>query len=97
MHSYGASITSAAERASRLARFDGVEQFGQLFASVLSPILFNNLSYYGIFVPRLLIFGAALVYLTFAVKEPTQKSGVALEGRLVPGKQVDFRAPSHKW
>ena len=87
-NSYGASVTTPAERVTRLARFDGVEQCGQLFASALSPVLLNNLSYYGVFIPRTLTFGAALLYLAFFVKEPTEKSGVALEGKLVPGPDI---------
>jgi hypothetical protein len=49
-YSYGTSITTPSERATRLARFDGAEQLGILLGTFLSPIiLYSVMGYYGVY------------------------------------------------
>ncbi len=66
----GASITSPEERAARMARFDGVEQFGQLVATLVSPVIFDRLGNYGSFGFSSACVASALAYVVFVVEEP---------------------------
>ncbi len=42
VYAYGTAITTPANRASRLALFDGFEQSGKIIGTILSPIIVNN-------------------------------------------------------
>ena len=70
IYSYGASITQHDERATRLARLDGIERVGLLIGIALSPILLDNIGIYANFAISVLCSGGALAYMTFVVKEP---------------------------
>ena len=73
-YGYGASITNAKNRTSRLARFDGTEQIGMLLGTLLSPLVFSALGYLGCFVLKSAFYTIALVYVIFFVSEPIQKT-----------------------
>ena len=49
VYGFAADITSAEDRASRMARFDGFEQIAFIVGNSLSPFLFNYLGYEGAF------------------------------------------------
>ena len=53
-------------------RFDGVEQFGMLVSTLLSPLAFRFLNYPGTFALSAAASSLALVYLIFVVKEPLE-------------------------
>ena len=49
VYGFAADITSAEDRASRMARFDGFEQIAFIVGNSVSPILYNYLGYEGTF------------------------------------------------
>ena len=57
----------------RLARFDGMEQFGQLVGTLASPLLFAGLGYYGTYIGKTVCMIGTLAYLVFFVKEPMNR------------------------
>ena len=69
----GSSITTDEERTSRLARFDGVEQFGAIIGTIMSPLIFTYLGNYGSFIATAIFHGAAFIYVPLFVKEPLQE------------------------
>ncbi len=56
----------------RLARFDGVEMGGVLLGTFLSPYLFNATGYYGIYIVRLIMVAASLIYWFAYIKSPEE-------------------------
>ncbi len=62
------------KRATRLGRYDGVEQVAALIGSALSPILFRAGGYSGSFIVGLVGNILAILYLVFFVEEPIQRS-----------------------
>lgn len=70
-------------------RFDGMEQLGQVVGTILSPLIFNALGYYGIYVGRLILMVASLVYMIWAVREP-------IEDRVMKSVTGGVRADSLK-
>ena len=60
-------------RAHVLARYDGVETVARILGTVLSPIVFEELDYYGSYGMRTASTATALIYLVFFVKEPLQE------------------------
>lgn len=59
--------------ANLIRRFDGAELFGQLVGTAASPLVFSALGYYGIYVARLVIMFASVVYLALLIKEPLRE------------------------
>ncbi len=55
-----------------IPRFDGVEQFGQLVATLISPLIFNSMGNYGSFAFSTASVTCALAYTMFIVKEPRE-------------------------
>ena len=53
-----------------MARYDGIECVSRIFGVALSPIVYNNLGYYGSFGIRLGCSALAILHLVIFVKEP---------------------------
>ena len=63
-----ADISPVKERATRLARIDGVEQIGSLIGTFLSPIIFNQFGYYGNYGFCLGLQSFAFIYIILRVR-----------------------------
>jgi len=73
IYSYGVTVTHSSERAFRLSRLDGIETFGAVIGTLLSPHIFKHLGYYGNYIISSGFFALAILYLILFVKEPIQK------------------------
>ena len=72
VYSFGTSVTKPNERAFRLARLDGIETFATIVGTLLSPIIFRHLGYFGIYSVSCGFLIPAIIYLIFIVKEPME-------------------------
>ena len=73
VYSYGATITNSEDRAYRLGRLDGMETIAIVVGTLLSPIIFKKLGYYGSYSISWLFSILAVIYMVFIVKEPLVK------------------------
>ena len=65
VYSFGATLSSASACATKLARFDGVEQISFMVGLALSPMVFQVGGYAGSFAVGVAGNCAAIVYLVF--------------------------------
>ena len=73
VYSYGTTITNPKERAYRLSRLDGMETIATVVGTLLSPVIFKQLGYYGSYSMGWLFSALAVIYMVFIVKEPLLK------------------------
>ena len=79
-YGYGASISKESKRASLLARFDAMELLGLVAGSLLSPITFKLLGYYGSFLTYFFCCLLTLIYLKCCVQEPVNSKEFRFKG-----------------
>lgn len=72
VYGYGTSVTTTEERASRLARLDGVETLGYLLGATLAPITLRAKGPNANFLVAILSCFLALIYLILSVDEPLE-------------------------
>lgn len=70
VYGYGSNTVDQVKRASRLARFDGVEQVAYLIGAALSPIVFRAFGSWGSFLSGIVVNIAALWILIYHTPEP---------------------------
>jgi len=70
IYSYGTVITSPKERSHRLARLDGMETTALVIGTILAPIVFKNLGYFGSYGFSCFFNLLAIIYILKFVKEP---------------------------
>jgi len=87
VYSYGTTITKPKERAHRLARLDGMETIASMIGTILSPIIFKSLGYYGSYSFSCVFLALAIAYMIFFVEEPIKKE-VAETDPLIKEKTV---------
>jgi len=76
VYSFGTTVTTPKERAYRLARLDGIETLAVIIGTLLSPVIFRNLGYFGNYAISSAMFASAIVYLVWFVKEPIQRQAL---------------------
>ena len=79
-YGYGASISKETKRASLLARFDAMELLGLVAGSLLSPITFKLLGYYGSYLTYFFSCLLSLIYLKWFVQEPMKTKQFRFKG-----------------
>ena len=72
IYSYGTSVTKQNERTHRLSRLDGTETFAMVIGTILAPVNFKTLGYFGSYGVSSLFTLAAIIYITLLVDEPTK-------------------------
>ena len=65
VYSFGASLATSVSCATKLARYDGVEQLSLMAGTALSPFLFRLGGYLGSFVVGIVGNALAVVYLVW--------------------------------
>jgi MFS transporter, PCFT/HCP family, solute carrier family 46, member 3 len=73
VYSYGTNITKPKDRAHRLARLDGMETTATIIGTILSPIIYKGLGYYGSYCFSGIFILLAIIYIILFVKEPVMK------------------------
>ena len=56
------------EKATTIARYDGIESIGSMIGAALSSIIFGTLGFYGSFSISLALLGICVLYMVFNVK-----------------------------
>ena len=69
VYGYGALTTSSGNRATTLARFDGLELVARVSGTLLSPVLANKIGRYANFILKLICDLLAILYLIFIIKD----------------------------
>ena len=67
VYGYGALTTSSGNRATTLARFDGLELVARVSGTLLSPVLSNKIDRYANFSLKLICDLLAVLYLIFII------------------------------
>ena len=70
VYSYVTTITNPEERAHRLARLDGIDNLATVVGSLLSPVVFKQLGYFGSYSLSWMFSASALAYMLLFAKEP---------------------------
>ena len=78
-YGFGASISEEGKRASLLARFDAMELLGLVAGSLLSPMTFKLLGYYGSYLTYFFCCLLALIYMKLCVQEPVKTTEFEFE------------------
>ena len=89
VYGYGSSSASQPQRATTLARYDGVEQASVMLGTAVSPLVFELSGYSGSFVTGLIGNIAALVALVYFAPEPVIKKKLE-EVKSQPKKGITF-------
>ena len=73
VYSYGTTVTKTKERAHRLARLDGMETVAIIIGTILSPIIFKSIGYFGSYSISCLFLLLAIIYMIIFVEEPMKR------------------------
>lgn len=73
VYGFGSNSTSQERRATRLARYDGVEQASFMAGAALSPLLFRAVGTGGCLWIGVALKAGALAYMAFCTEEPVKR------------------------
>ena len=88
-------MSSPKKRAALLTLYDGVEQAAAFLGTFLSPLVFNWIGYYGVYISRIVFYGLTLAYGIFVVKEPIKRQIKLEENKEKRPKQNVFKRVAH--
>jgi hypothetical protein len=102
VYSYGTTVTQPRERAHRLTRLDGFETIAIIIGTLLSPLIFKKLGYYGNYGINCVFVVLAIAYLVYFVEEPitivkSEKEHVTTEKVNLSMLDKSDRLFEHSW